>query len=365
MHVIERCSADNIYLNVSIPNSSLNQGNTVTPLNKVAQYDQSLTIPVLQNPTDYYMSVLRFTVPLDQIPLFSFPLDIYQNNPNVSFLEIGIQLAGVQYPERIIYVSPNDLSAPTPGGSSPFFNFNDVTNPYYFIYCIQCFIDMVNVALGLAFVAAGSPGGGAAPFYIYTPTTQLISLIATTAFLGSGALIFMNAPLKTYFSSFNFTTTNSINSGPFLYFHNLTTTPYGQTSPFKFDEEYNSLDLWFDLRKVVLVSNSIPVIQEASPTHSNAAMGLNGTANYLPIISDYSVVFNNINDAASILTYYPSGQYRLADMKSNSPLTRIDLRFYWLSKNGYLYALYIGPNQTAEVKIGFFKKELYLNHKHD
>lgn len=350
---------DNVYLNVLIPNTPIFFGNTTTPSNILAQYDQSLTIPVLKNPSDYYVSIVRFTVPLDTIPIFSFPLDVYQNNPNVSLLEIGIQLSGTQYSQKIVFVPPNNLPAPsTIAVSPPYFNYNDVTNPYYFIFCIQCFIDMVNTALAAAFIAAGSPGG-TAPFYIYTESTQIISLIVTSGFIGSGAQIFMNGPLKTYFSSFNFTTLNN-SIGAYLYYHNLSTPPYGQSSPYQFNEEYNSISLWFDARKIVIVSNSIPVIQEASPTFSNAMVGLNGTANYLPIITDYSLVFNNINDASSVLTYYPSAQYRLTDLKSNAPLTRIDLRFYWLSKNGNLYPIYISPNQSAEVKIGFFKKSLYV-----
>ena len=297
---------------------------------------------------------------MDGIPIFSFPLNINQSNPNVSSLLIGIQTSGgTQYSQNIIYVPETNYPPPvTTAVSPPYYTYNDLISIYYFIYNIQPFITMVNTALAAAVTASGI--GVPAPYFIYTPTTQLISLIVTAAFLATGAKIYLNDILEPYFNSFvyyyqyNSTTEN-------LFFFDLSVLPYGSPSggPYQFTEEYNSLALWFDIRKIVITSGSIPVVPEANPVYSNASYGQNGTANYLPIMTDFAVSYNNIDDVNTILTYNPQAQYRLIDLKSNSPLTRIQLTFYWLSKNGSLYPLYTSPNQVVEVKIGFFKKYLF------
>ena len=352
-------NADNIYLNVSITNPV--SGISAYPLESQAVYDENLTIPVLSNPSEYYCSIFRFSMPLDTIPIFRFPVNFSQNNPNISDLIIGINNDGL-FTQPIVYVAANNLIAPAPGASSPFFSLTQAASPYYFIYSVQQFITMINTALNLAFVAAGSPGG-TAPFYIYTATTQLISLIVTAGFIASGATIIMNAYLKTYLDSFPFKYTllpsnNPLVPGLFYYTQDLSTIPYGQTSPYRFDEEYNALDLWFDIRKIIITTSSIPIVQEASPS-TVAITNVNGAGNYLPIITDFVVSYNNIQDVSSILVYNPTSQYRLIDMYSNSPISRINLAFYWQSENGNLFPVFLSPGQTITVKIGFLKKELY------
>lgn len=356
--------SDNLYLNLLIPN--LVNSSELTPQNIPAEYDQTLNVALLQNPSEYYMSVVRFTLPLDLIPIFSFPVDVSQNNPNISALEIGIQTSGgTQYPQRIVYVSANNIAVPAASGSAPYFDYYQVTSPYYFIYNIQPFINMVNTALSAAYVASGGLVADA-PYYIFNPQTELISLVVDATFLASGKSIFLNAALKTYFSSFNFTTLNNFVTGPYFFYHNLSTIPYGSPSggPYIFQEEWNSLALWFDIRKVVVQSESFPVVQESSPVFSSykifgSAQQQNGNANYISILTDFAVTYDQVADVSSQLTYIPNPQYRLIDLRSNTPLYRIQLQFFWLSKNSYLYPVLLSPNQGVEIKLGFFKKELY------
>ena len=356
--------ADNIYLNIDVPNT-ITLDDSFLPPNRQATYDVTLSNPVLTKPADYYLSILRFQVPLDTIPIFSFPLNIWQNNPNLSLLLIGIQVSGgTQYSNFVEYVSTNNLPVPvanpSPPANVPYFTEVDVTNPYYFVYNIQPMINMINTALALGVTQSGI--GVTAPYYIYNPITQLISLVVTQTFINTGAQIFMNSPLKTYLNSFYYTSLNDINTGAYLFYQNLATTPFGQTGPtFTYSEEYNSIALWFDIRKIVVQSTSIPVKFEASPTVTlpQFTTNINGTANTIPIITDYAVSYDNINDISTVATYNPTAQYRLSDMNGGNTLNRINLSFYWLSKNGYRYPIFISPNQTTSIKIAFFHRSLY------
>lgn len=348
---------DNRYLNIPINNLV---GYPVVIKDIQATYDVTLTEPLLDNPSDYYASIVRFTIPINTIPIFSFPVDISQNNPNVSALLIGIgTTGGVEYPQNIVYIPRSDLPVPTAGSSAPYFTFNQITSEYYFIYSIQAFINMVNTALAAAVTASGI--GVAAPYYVYTPQSQLFSLIVSQAFLNTNATIFMNELLLNYFDGFFFDDKNTIQNGLRLY-HNLNPIPYGSPvgGPYQYFQEYTSLPLWFDIRKVVITTSSLPVVTEANPGFNPTT---NSSANYIPIITDFAVTFNNISDINTVVTYNPTAQYRLVDMKSNVPLTRIQLTINWLSKSGYLYPLFIAPNQSAELKIGFFRKELYRDVK--
>ena len=352
-------SPDNQYLNITISNAQ--DGTSPYPQNKQAIYDETLPISVLDDPSQYYCSILRFSMPLDTIPLFLFPVNVNQANPDVSNLLIGIKYLGVSYPSYVIYTPNNNIPAPVPVAVvPPYFTPTQTSSPYYFIYSVQQFLTMINTGLSVAFVASGSPGG-VLPYYIYTPQTQLISLIVDAAFLVSGATIYMNAFLKTYLDSFPFIETVPGvygNDNTFIFTHDLSILPFGGTSPYQFQEEYNALDLWFDIRKIVVTTSSIPIVPEASPIAYNISNS-NGLGAYLPILTDFVVSYNNIQDITSILVYNPTAQYRLIDMNSKAPITRINLAFYWQSEIGTLFPIFLSPAQSITVKIGFLKKSLY------
>lgn len=364
MSVITR-ENDNVYVNIAIPNLA-DCGQTY-PANVVAAYDEFLSAPVIDVPDDYYASVVRFSIPIDLIPLFSFPVDICQNNPNQSKMVIGIENAGlVQFPQFVIYSPQNDLTAPVPGLANPFFTSNQVTSDYYFIYSVVRFITMINTALAAAVVASGI--GVAAPYYYYESQTEFISLIVTPAFVATGAKIFMNSYLKNYLGSFDFTTKNYVNTGPYLYYHDLSVIPLGMpivAGTYQYYQNYNSMNLWFDVQKIIIQSNALPIVAEFSPSFSNPQIygtnAINSSANLQPILTDYALAFNNISDFSSIVTYIPEPQYRLINMRGSTALSRIQLSFSWLSRNGTSYPLYVSPNKTVSVKLGFFKKSLYKN----
>jgi hypothetical protein len=342
----------NSYLNLIVNNPVNGMGSFTKNINVV--YDETLTIPPLDDPRDYFGSVIRFSIPIDQIPIFVFPVNPTQNNPNVSNYVIEVN----GNPANVVYTPNNNLPPPTASGGPIFFSMTDQQSQYYFVYSVQQMINMINTALNAAFVAAGSPGG-TAPFYIYTPTTQLISLVVAQAFLSAAATITLNGPLKLYLSSFQYTTLSDPVTGPYSYTHVLTPTPFGQTTPFIYSEEYNAMDLWIDPRKLVITSNSLPIVGEASPV-TIGPLTPNGTATSLPIITDFVLSFDNISDFSSVVTYVPTSQYRLFDMTPAGPIYRVNMNFYWQAENGFLYPLLLSPGNGITVKVGFFRKDLYL-----
>jgi hypothetical protein len=69
--------SDNVYLNVSVTNPNPNVNSSVQAVYNVA-YDQS----ILEKPSDYYMAITAFQIPLGELPLFIMPFippNIYES----------------------------------------------------------------------------------------------------------------------------------------------------------------------------------------------------------------------------------------------------------------------------------------------
>jgi hypothetical protein len=348
---------DNIYLNIPI-NQNPTQGN----LASIATYNESLTIPLLEDCSKYYCSIIRFTIPLSDLPILIMPILNNQTNPNLTPLIFGIRNGGVNYPVNVIYVSAQlNQIAPTPGSPPIYFNNTQLTSFYYWVYSFTQVINMFNTAINQAMIDAGL-GVTPSPFFTFDPVTQLISLNISNSFIVSGAELYMNFQSANFLSSFN------------VNFHGLD-QPQGRDisfilnplppnsplgGPYVYTEDYNSIELWFSLSKILITSNSLPIQQEVSPTQNIIGLAT-GVSNYIPIITDFVPQLDFSNQSRSIAYYVPQGQYRLVDMISEIPLTKLNFNILWQDKNGNIFPLYIDIFQQAELKIAFIRKNLYKN----
>src|SRR5580693_4917793 len=236
---------DNIYLNIVM---------TPPPLSTdeiVATYDQHLTRPVLDDCSKYYCSIIRFTIPLDNIPILIFPIDTTQTNALLSPLIIGINYLDVNYPENVAYQPVNSRGPPTPNASPPYFTNGQLTDYFYWIYSITSVINMFNTALMDAVTAAGL-APDLSPMFSFDPVTELISLIVPANFLVTGATIYFNSLMQTFLSSFNLYYMG--NGNPQGRDYDMVLNPLPPDSPvggpYTFTEDYVSINLWFTLRKI-------------------------------------------------------------------------------------------------------------------
>jgi hypothetical protein len=145
---------DNQYLNVVI-----NANPADYPNASPAVYNQSLTLPLLQNASEYYCSCIRFSIPSDTIPITIFPLDKNQPDPAVSYLVVGIKYSGTLYPQSVFYVpQPNNLPLPTTTEvAPPYYTDSQAISQCYWIYSINALLNMFNNALNQAMILAGFP----------------------------------------------------------------------------------------------------------------------------------------------------------------------------------------------------------------
>lgn len=403
-------TTDNVYLNVTIshPNyigvTGATAGVGATGINfpqmyvtgespVEATYNVTKTDPILDRCSDYYCSIVRFDIPLDQIPLAICPIIPNQSNPDLTPLIIGIEYGvtgglGSRYPVNVNYFNQNPLTPPIQNQPT------QIVTPYYYIYSYQNFINMFNAALSTSWVESGLATlfpHYFAPYFYFDPTTNLISLIVPKCFvtLTSPAThiptIFMNSALNTYLDAFNVTYRFydspqgndvyfilSANNTPDHFFYPggvlvPTATDPATTDPavpyyYKFTQEYSVLEYWLSLRKILVTSSNIPIRSEYLPSGGIANVNDNGINATFPVISDF---VPNIGESAgssrSIAHYLPSAQYRLVDMVSDNSLQNVDIRLYWQDDDGNIYPLELSVFQQANLKILFTRKSLYKN----
>jgi len=405
---------DNIYLNVVIDHNNLvtfypqipppppnNIPYLIGTAPQYAEYNTTKTIPILNKCSDYYCSVIRFSIPLDTIPLFIMPIVPNQflaitppgPDPDLTPLLLGVRYLGIDYYVNLDYISRgNPTVYPAPIQDQ----LTQVVTPYYYVYSYQVLIDMLNVALRTVLTASGILAALPAPptpplinpnlpYFYLDAETNLISLIYPiyfanlTAPLTDVPTIFINSLLKSYLDAFDFSfigfdqpngrdfqfLLTSPSPDKIFYPANFILPPNATAQPtqspiifYRVKQEYSSLQYWTSLRKLIISTNTIPIVAESIPA-INQSTDLNVS---YPILSDF---IPNIEGSAgtsrTIAFYLPDAQYRLVDLIGDNSLQKLDLKVFWQDLDGNLFPMTISANQQIDIKLGFFRKTLYKN----
>lgn len=400
----EKQENDNIYLNVVFSHPQVIYPNTTIAAPSIgsgpvdAVYDVTKTIPVLDRCSDYYCAVVRFDIPLNSVPLFIMPILPNQSNPNKTPMILGINFNGVNYGSNLLYYAKQSPST-LPVQNQPV----QVITNYYYIYSYQVLIDMMNLALLLAWNISGlealflpvppSTVVVSPPFFYYDEVTKLINLVVPSLFTEVVApattipIIYLNDALLYFLQSFPFffhgydqpfgrdydfalTNTTPLAGIPPLFppvpsrvfpsnnqgYALFGTTPTDPPSYYLYTQEYSVIQYWSSLRKIIITSTSIPINPEIVPVSNNLSSDISVS---FPILTDFIPAIEFAGQSRAIAYYNPTSQYRLIDMTSTAPLSKISLKIYWQDLQGNLYPLRISAGQEASVKLGFFRKSLY------
>jgi hypothetical protein len=359
-------NADDIYLNVVI-----NHDPTYGSFDSPAVYNSAKTTAVIDNPADYFCSIVRFTIPLQSIPIFIMPIVPNQGNPNLTPMVISISYHGSTFSTNVIYNPANPLQAPNQNQTT------QIITPYYYVYSAQNLIDSINTAIKVVYAAfaAAFPGpippqvtSNFAPFFYFDATTQLITLITPSSWAITGAdqaLLIVNNYLLNYLPAFDMI---DIGNGNYAFniqyrFNNAAAIPFGTTPTNPPDyiymqQEFQAMAQWISLRKIVIASSTLPVRNEIVPVINPDGTQSDSSISY-PIFSDFVPAISTLGDVRSVAYYVPTSQYRLVDLIGNSPIYNIDLKVSWEDKLGNLYPLYVSVFQQMSFKIAFLHKSLY------
>jgi hypothetical protein len=354
-------SLSHIYYNVNIVNAN-NNGDIQ---NITCRYQESRDVALVDNPSEWACSVIRFACNTQLIPLMIMPIRIGQPNINLSTFNVVIfNSSDLQYSEApVIYTPANQAKLPQP----PIPN-QDVSNDYYYIYHYQDLIGMVNIALQTAYNnITTKPVGSSAPYFM-RDNAGYLNLVAGSSYANNGGTlrIYINENLYKYFGAFqNFFISSQIAGLTNIRYHWLTVQDdlngNVNNGVYTMKQDYPTTSNWSVFQRLSLISN-IPIIPEATPQsqpfNSNGNVQDKGISSQKLILTDFQAHGNDVFGWESNLQviYSPTGQYRYLDMCSNQPLKSLDLQVFWDDIYGNTYPLFLAPNSSFNCKIMFRKK---------
>jgi len=327
-------NGDHIYYNINIKKGIENTG-----IQFAASFNETRVEPILKRPSDYVLSVVRFSIPSQSIPIFLWVDNLFK--VTISYLTFDFTTT--------LQFIPN-----SPGGSYDYYGRS--------IWNYQDFIDSINDGLLSsfnAFIAGTVPFAlrpTTAPYMVYNAETQLCSLIAEEKYdvsYTNPVNIYFNRSLINYFPALqSFDAGFDVKTAYIKVKNNLNNVIInGGITYYEVKEEYSTLFLWNDMQKILLATDTIPV--------SNELIGAQLNKNQ-KIITDFEPLAA-VNDRSQI-QYFPQGPLRFYDMLSTYPLTNMNLKIYWETKSGQQYPLYINETDNCSIKLYFKKKGVMIDY---
>lgn len=367
--VLIRKPGDYTYFDISIPHNDFIQNvGRPTP----ATFLQTRGSPLFDGkPSDYNLSVVRFTAPTQIIPIQIIPV-LRGGNTDINKLLYSITLKWGAFVHQVNLIwNTEDLTAPVPTSVG----INLVNNnfwQYYALYSYEHFARLINVALAAATVLIVADGHAATgpPFITYDAATNLFTLNAPAAFLNTAAVpieIYMNSALYTNFY-------NSMDATRYSYADpavlgaevrlnvydkvtNSSVLPAPYLLTYRMVQEFNALANMLAFTSLVLTSTSLSSRTEWISRQRRAAFPGNDVSdNTFKILADFEVLLENGLETRRFVHFIPTAEYRRISLESDDPITVIDLQMYWKDQFDNLYELMIPEHDIATIKLLFEKK---------
>jgi hypothetical protein len=398
--------ADHIYYNINISNDysgfkSNGQGQSTANTEQQLTFNQTRAQPYLINPSEYYMSIQRLTIETPWLPVLLVQPIVGQANVTKTIYSFTIVQSGTgttttvnvpwvnTSPSYLRYsnaVQNKYLTAPSGPVTSSYY-----TNPYYYCYSYNFFLDQLNNAIQTVLVSTyGLTNRESHVGISFNPVTGLFTIMAPyilfrtdsngTA-IGTGANkynIYFNTELYNLFSSLPAVyCANTVSNG--LDYKMLFTTgdsavPAGYVVDVSSNvlhpnynyiyktQDYSSLPLWSPIKSIVVRASLLNVVAEnvATPVvFENGNQNINAgkqNTNILPILVEYSVPLNFGTEYRPYIFYQPTGEYRLSDLYSDIPVSSLQFDVFWKDTFGNLIPLQLAMGASATMKILFRKK---------
>lgn len=380
MSFTQHSQADKIYYDVVITNVE-----TVTKPPPTLYFNETRNSPFLQNPQDYYISIIRFTLDTPTLPIFIPEIQPNQGNLNLTIYSVSLNwtdpLTSINYvqSEYVIY-SPQNNSAVVPLAPNQYSSgLQNNSTGYYNIFTFQYWIYLINNTFTTCFnnLVAQLPLGTSLPTTnppILTFDTNSQIAILNCDVLGYNYTssnyieIYMNPALFQLFSSFPFTI-NTFNSVANNLNVLIQTNTFGGANEIPFPpinptytaiqviQEYSTIALWSPITSVVFCSQTLPIVPTQISAPSVFIDGVTYTNGNNAVVSQIITDFVSDNGFYKPnIVYNPSAQYRLIDLQGNRPLANLDIEVYWKDRIGALQPFLLGSGCTATIKILFTRK---------
>ena len=326
----------------------------------LAKFDETRVIPIIDNPSLYELSIVRFKVPAQNIPLLVWPGD---NVYKISFTWRG------QTVSSLLNFIPQGI---TIYGDS--------------VYGYQELCDIINVAFLDCYTQMSilfpGPYPGIPDWNLYTQQDPIIIFNNATKFfditvpwetaeyrnppIGDPSTanwsndpedptniisVFFNESLGNLLTAFQYIVdplSNDFRNNLLIKDnHNniIQTDPNDSTSWYYFmKQSFTILNSINDLDDLLFRTSKIPVTSEYIGAQRNVTQ---------QILTDFEVIESNYD--TSDIQYFPSGPLRYYPLTTNYPLRDFDLQVFWKNRAGTEYPIYINPGSKLTIKIQFRK----------
>lgn len=376
--------ANHVYYDLDITNNDTTNKALIPQLN----FDEVRSNAFLSNPSDYYVSIVRFNVDTSSLPTVSVqPLvDGVNNNPNKLIYSLTMKYGTYEYQQYFTWVQ-QDLQTTAPTG---IITANDYKNPYYYGYSHTKFVwqvlnqAFINAYGGLsALVVAGGDVMPTVnrPFFEIDPITADMALnvdINYTEFQSVPPVlgqikIFFNQPAFQILSGFPavFQGIKQLNGKDFQLTcydlngqNKITVTPQAPAVPYTAYQQYGEFSnapIWCPVRNLVFTTSLLPVNPSLSGDPVVFGEGSikfnNGNNNNLtPVLTDFQIDLVNGKEYKPQVSYTPTAEYRLFDLIGNNALGSISLQVFWRDRFQNLIPFLLAPLNTASIKLLFRHK---------
>lgn len=402
-----------IYYDLNIVNNET----TGTKRPPLLQFTEIRNNPYLMTPSDYFCSVIRFSLETPTLPLIIPQVKIgsmsandliYSVNFTHPLIPNGIQRF-VQYEPQS---GPEIPQPSTPTTASALFD------EYYFTYSYKPFVDMVNRALRSAWnqvliniPALGTGVGGDgytidnAPYLYWdeeqniatfvvpkevfeTDTAQNQNPTYAPSLGGVPISLYFNTPLFNLFVSFTaffngndytnvFVTPTTFGRNFRILFPNtVSNNPYTITAAgvpqalpvfngkdcLRVSQEYPSTPLWNPVQSIVFTTSLLPIAPSlvSAPVLFGLGAALTNSgnnSNIANILTDLEVPLEKGWQTKPTINYTPTAEYRLFDLNGNAPLSAIEISVFWKDSFGQIHPFLLASGANSNIKIMFRRKD--------
>lgn len=369
---VEHKDTNHIYYNATLANI----GTQLVPAN----ITNTSTTPILMAPKDFEMSVVRFDVSAQNIP---------------------ITICSIIPPTNLNPAAPSVLATTnlfvtlTTGGSDftsnvqifPQGSFVDQRFPAGAVFRFQTLLDDINAAFAASYaLIPGPPAGSIAPQLIWNAENNLVDLYVDPSYMMQTAIppytlptivIYLSFSLYQYLLGFN-VFLNGVNRTDHKDVRlnvlqtnaevqaavgSRTFLPYSLSHPgvpttlLRVQQEAETDPIWNASRSLILTSNMLPARSEFVPVASQLQGSNSAASSTQTIISDFLIPENeNVLKSRNTFQYIPTAEYRMVDLINDQPIYTIDISMNWTDFLGNVYPLLINPGTSFSVKILFRRK---------
>jgi len=401
---------DPIYYNLTLNRGFTAQDNT--GFNTPARFTETNSRPFLENTGDYYIAIMRTTIPTSNIPRYIFPIQTnLVDNPTTINSDIDLSLntftfkyataQGIYLPfnnisdyqltadfqSEVINPLPanllNTFSTPIPPSQNN--GVQDVRGFYYYVFYVETLLNTFNDTLKTLYENfrkeifsqhSVALFDGIYPFFTYDHATQLFSFNAENTYFNQSSyprvelyidgITSINTWCPAYFNATKSTPwdqfllmVNNYGTNTFIQYINGVEMTYIKNTAIQ-----SSLPQFSGFQKIVFeVSGDLSLKyneSDAIPTNFGQSTSTSSQKPEFPMLTDLEVSKDEWAVNSSFIQFQASAmeQVRLISLTNKSFAQNFNLNIYWVDNFGNKKLLEIpSDGNPLTVKLAFFKKK--------